>query len=91
MLFTSFADWCNYLREVCRKDLRTQEVGGSIPKIGGGGFTVEVDETLLGRRKSCVSRPLMGQWVLGGIERGSQKVFLTVIPNRTADTLTQHI
>ncbi|KAG8236222.1 hypothetical protein J437_LFUL016620 [Ladona fulva] len=91
MLFTSFEDWCNYVREVCREDLRTQEVGESIPKIGGGGFTVEVDETLLGRRKSCVSRSLMRQWVLGGIERGSRKVFLTVIPNRTADTLTQHI
>ncbi|KAG8232987.1 hypothetical protein J437_LFUL012634 [Ladona fulva] len=91
MSSTSFADWSNYVREVCREDLRNQEVGGSIPKIGGEGLTVEVDETLLGRRKSCVGRPLMGQWVLGGIERGSRKVFLTVIPNRTADTLAQHI
>ncbi|KAG8226306.1 hypothetical protein J437_LFUL002745 [Ladona fulva] len=86
MSSNSYADWSSFVRELCREDILASHA-----KLGGEGVTVEVDETLLGRRKSNVGRPLMGQWVLGGIERGSRKVFFPVIPDRTADTLLRYI
>ncbi|KAG8230332.1 hypothetical protein J437_LFUL000603 [Ladona fulva] len=82
----SFADWSSYVRDVCREDILASHT-----KLGGEGVVVEVDEALIGRRKSNVGRPLMGQWVLGGFERGSRKVFFSVIPDRSAATLLHHI
>jgi len=31
--------------------------------------------------------PVQGQWVFGGVERGSGRTFLVPVPDRTADTL----
>jgi transposase-like protein len=35
--------------------------------------------------------PVRGQWVFGGVERGSGKTFLVPVPDRTADTLMKFI
>ncbi|KAJ8930186.1 hypothetical protein NQ314_017050 [Rhamnusium bicolor] len=47
--------------------------------IGGEGKIVEIDETKIGKRKYNKGRYLEGQWVFGGIERGSRKFFLMTV------------
>ncbi|KAB0801580.1 hypothetical protein PPYR_03766, partial [Photinus pyralis] len=44
--------------------------------LGGEGVTVEIDEAKRGKRKYNRGRRIEGQWVFGGIERGSKNCFL---------------
>lgn len=60
-------------------------------KIGGPGKVVEIDEAKIGKRKNNRGRPLEGQWVFGGIERGSKNCFLIAVENRSSDVLTKII
>ena len=59
--------------------------------IGGPGTIVEVDETVMVRRKNNAGRILPEIWVVGGICRQTHECFAKVIPNRTAETLEQVI
>ena len=56
-------------------------------KIGGPGTVVEVDEAKFGKRKYNRGRWREGHWVLGGVERGTDNVFMEVVPTRDAATL----
>ena len=60
---------------------------GCSEKIGGHNKTVEIDESRFVRRKYHRSHPIKGQWVSGGVERESGKMFLVPVPDRIADTL----
>jgi transposase-like protein len=60
---------------------------GCSEKIGGPNRTVEIDESKFGRRKYHRGHPVRGQWVFGGVERESGRLFLVPVPDRTADTL----
>uniref|UniRef100_A0A0N5BPD3 DDE_Tnp_IS1595 domain-containing protein n=1 Tax=Strongyloides papillosus TaxID=174720 RepID=A0A0N5BPD3_STREA len=64
-------DWCNYLREVC---LFMEEC--CQPKIGGSGYTVEIDETLF-------------EWCFGRICRETKEVFVEPVPDRSSKTLME--
>ncbi|KAJ8976845.1 hypothetical protein NQ317_012969 [Molorchus minor] len=55
-------------------------------QIGGEGTIVEIDEAKIGRRKYNRGRYLQGQWVFGGIERGT-----LAVEDRTSDTLLKII
>jgi len=55
--------------------------------IGGENKIVELDEAKIGKRKYNTGRILRGQWVFGGIERGTQKVFVLPVPCRNTETL----
>jgi hypothetical protein len=61
---------------------------GCSEKIGGPNKIVEFDESKYGRRKYHRGHPVKGQWVFGGVERGSGRAFLVPVPDRTAETLT---
>ena len=75
-------DFSSYLREVC-----ADEILKNSEKNGGEGEIVEVDESLFTRKKNQVGRVLPSTWVVGGICRKTKKVFLTVVPDRSAPTL----
>lgn len=64
-------------------------------KIGGNGIIVEIDEAKFGRRKYNRGRLITGQWLFGGIERRTKKMFVVPVPSRKADVLLplirQHI
>ena len=79
---SSVVDFSNYLREVC-----AEEILKNSQKIDGQGQIVEVDESLFTRRKNRVGRILPSTWVVGGICRETKKVFMTVVPDRSAPTL----
>ncbi|KYQ50359.1 hypothetical protein ALC60_10560 [Trachymyrmex zeteki] len=56
-------------------------------KLGGPGCTVQIDEAKIGKRKYNRGRLVKGQWVFGGYEQGSKKVFVVPVEDRTEKTL----
>jgi hypothetical protein len=77
------ADWGMFCMETMLEYLE-----GSSEKIGGPNKTVEIDESKIDGRMYNSGHPVQGQWVFGGVERGSGRTFLVSVPDRTADTLT---
>ena len=59
--------------------------------IGGPGNTVEIDETMMVKRKSNAGRILPAIWVVGGICRDTEMCFAERVPDRTAETLEEVI
>ena len=56
--------------------------------IGGPGIIVEVDEFKFGKVKYEHGHSVKGVWILGGVERTSERrIFLKVVPDRKRDTL----
>jgi len=80
---TSSVDWRSFCSEVTENWLQNQN------SIGGAGVIVEIDETLLVRRKYNRGRQLSQVWVFGGIERVTKKKFIVPLlgTDRSADTL----
>ena len=70
------SDWLMYLREVQLEAL----IRHSTNKIGGANCTVEIDESKFGERKYNRGRLVEGQWVLGGICRESDEIFMALCP-----------
>ncbi|CAG8808078.1 19763_t:CDS:2 [Gigaspora margarita] len=79
----TMVDWYNFCRDICEVVLMNQEY----KKIGGEGKIVEIDESKFGKRKYNKGKKVEGQWVFGGVERDSDKIFLASVPNRTKETL----
>ena len=82
----SINDWSSFCREVI-----VNWVFNKSKKIGGEGFTVEIDESKFGKRKYNVGRVVEGQWVFGGICRESRQFFMVPVEDRTSETLLQVI
>lgn len=59
--------------------------------LGGEGKVVEIDEAKFGQRKYNKGRAVDGQWVFGGIERVSRKIFLVPVEKRDSTTLLKCI
>lgn len=75
--------YMNFFRELVISTLEDDD-----QMIGGEGVIVEIDESKFGKNKYHRGRPIDGVWVVGGIERTSEKrCFLKVVHNRTAETL----
>ena len=60
----------------------------SSEQIGGEGQVVEIDESKFGKRKYNKGHHVEGQWVFGGIERSTGKIFLVPVEKRDRETLT---
>lgn len=61
-------------------------------KIGGNGCIVEIDESKFGRRKYNKGHKVDGIWVLGIVERSSErKIYLEIVDNRKSTTLSKII
>lgn len=75
-------DWSSFCREVCYDYMVLNK-----EKIGGEGKIVEIDETKVGKRKYNRGKRVEGQWVFGGIERDSGKIFLVPVELRDRATL----
>jgi transposase-like protein len=56
-------------------------------KLGGYKKVVEIDEAKFGKSKYHRRRYVKGQWVFGGIERGTNNTFLVPVEKRDTATL----
>jgi len=56
-------------------------------KLGGHGVIVEIDETVISKRKYNRGLVSNQQWFFGGVERGSGRCFLVPVDQRDASTL----
>jgi transposase-like protein len=76
-------EWSSYCRDICL-NWALKETS----RLGGPGKIVEIDEAKFGKDRT-VNGVLIkkGQWVFGGIERGSKKCFYIPVENRDAATL----
>ena len=76
-----------YFRDVIGAEMLLNE---SDKKIGGPGLTVEIDESMFGKRRYHRGR-ILGRrqmWVLGGVCRETKEVFLVPCPDNTRDKAT---
>ena len=80
----TISHYYSLFREICTLAVETQSAKN---KIGGEGFTVEIDESKFGRRKYNKGRIVTGTWVLGGICVESGELFLQPVEKRDKETL----
>jgi hypothetical protein len=74
-------DWARFCRDLC-----VYQFESDVEMIGGIGTTVEIDETLVVKRKYDRGRMLAEGWLFGGIERRTDshfRCFLCVVYNRS--------
>jgi transposase-like protein len=87
---TSTIDWFNFLRDICNEWLNNNP-----PLLGGielvddivSPVCVELDETVIRKRKYHVGRRTKTGWLFGGVDRNTGDCFLCLVPNRLAVTL----
>ena len=72
-------DYKCYCRDVCFNIV--SEI--SCDKIGGEGFTVEIDESKFGKMKYHKGRYIKGQWIFGGICHETKQFFVTPVDKET--------
>ena len=75
-------EWFYRCRDICANYLLEHH-----RPIGGIGHVVELDETKIGHRKYNRGRLRDGVWVVGGLDRGTNDVFLQIVEDRSSDTL----
>lgn len=55
----------------------------SSEQIGGEDKTVKIDEAKIGERKYNKSRLITGQWIFGGFESDTNKLFIEPVSDLT--------
>uniref|UniRef100_A0A8R1DJY9 DDE_Tnp_IS1595 domain-containing protein n=1 Tax=Caenorhabditis japonica TaxID=281687 RepID=A0A8R1DJY9_CAEJA len=84
---TTICDWRQFLRGICTR------IVNSYPPIGGSGKVVEIGESVIQARKHAKVTTLNEEYilVLGGIERGTHRIWMHTVPNRTKETFNATI
>lgn len=78
----SIIDWYNMVREICSTYLIHHR-----QQIGGVGHVVEIDESLVARRKYNQGHLVAERWVFGGYDTTTGVGFLHIVPDRSANSL----
>lgn len=82
-------DWARFCRDLCVYHFETESM-----LIGGPGNIVEIDETLVVKRKYNRGRALAAGWLFGGVERRDDeefRCFMCVVYDRSEAHLTHLI
>lgn len=74
--------WFQYFRDVCTHKLLQNPI-----QIGGPNVVVELDESLMAKRKNNMGHVVSNRWVFGGICPTTQEGFLVFVERRDAATL----
>ena len=74
--------WFKFYRKTMGRILQREYT-----KLGGDGNEVEIDETLVAKRKANRGRLVQQQWLFGCIERGSSRILLKCVDDRSRHTL----
>ncbi|KFM64761.1 hypothetical protein X975_20126, partial [Stegodyphus mimosarum] len=67
-------DWKRFCRELCMEFCDSK-----MNQVGGDGIIVEICGNKLEKRKYNKRKIADGEWIFGGIEKGSNKYFLKVV------------
>ena len=51
-------------------------------KLSGPGVEVQIDEAKFGKRKFQRGHPVEGQWVFGGYEKPTGRIFMVAVEDR---------
>jgi len=82
--------WFKFLRNLVIKNYIKKR-----SKIGGMNKTVEIDETLITKRKYNRGRVIPQQWLVGGICREDKKTFFELVEKRNStiliDIINKHV
>lgn len=73
--------WYAKLRAICKSWLADHP-----PKLGGPGRVVQLDETVVARRKIHHGRMIPTKWLFGGIDSTSKECFLVHVRDRSEQT-----
>lgn len=74
----SIVDWNQFFRDITARYFEENPI-----VIGGPGSIVEIDETVISRRKYNRGRLICEQeWFFGGVERGSNRCFIVRVETR---------
>ncbi|XP_065677387.1 uncharacterized protein LOC136092768 [Hydra vulgaris] len=76
--------WYQYFREVCT--FKIIDLPNTV-QLGGPGHIVEMDESLMFKRKNNVRHVVEKHWIFGAYDLTSKKGYLRRVPDRTAETL----
>lgn len=82
----TIVQWFSYLRDVTSRSLIQQPL-----RIGGINCKVEIDESLVARRKYSMGHRVPERWVFGGIDPESNTGFLVMVDDRSSATLLPFI
>ena len=83
----SISDWMEFYRQICGAYFATHPT-----KLGGPGMVVEIDETVITKRKyNRGALRAEEQWVFGIVDRGTGRCALWPVERRDAATLLQLI
>ena len=74
--------WFNYCRDVC-----SFKMVGLNQMLGGVGRIVQINESLMFRRKNNVGRVVQQFWVFGMYDLSIRKGYLQHVSDRSADTM----
>lgn len=74
--------WYSRFRDVC-----SNYYEGNDYRIGGPGRIVEIDESVVSRRKYNCGRLVRERWVFGGVDTTTKLCFLVFVEDRSAATL----
>jgi len=79
----SVSQWYIFLKELCSKDL----LNNPNYVFGGPGVVVQIDESLVAKRKYNVGRDVEQQWVFGLYDTSTKLGHVQLVEDRTAQTL----
>ena len=74
--------WFVYFRDVCSNHLIRNP-----RQIGGEGIEVQIDESLVAKRKYNKGRHVEQRWILGGVCPIQKRGFVQFVPDRSRETL----
>lgn len=74
--------WYSFYRDTCSFNLLHIE-----ERLGNNDGIVEIDETLMFKRKNNIGRTLQQFWVFGLYDNNEKRGYLELVENREADTL----
>lgn len=79
----TIADYIRHFQQLAASNVKEDDT-----LIGGPNIIVEIDESKMGKRKYHRGHRVEGVWVVGGVERTSErKIFAESVENRSRDTL----
>lgn len=77
--------WYQYFRDVCSHYLVQNPI-----MIGDPNVIVELDQSLMAKRKYNMGHPVPERWVFGGICPATQEGFILFVPDRGSYTTSHH-